>query len=157
MFAPIVTVPFTIPLEQGPMPAWLDRLVAVGLVATATLCTWQLASVSPDPRGYDTHVQLGMVPCSWPVLYGIPCPTCGATTAACLLVHGQPLRAIYTQPFGATVAAVGLLAGGFALFCLLRRRSLFDVIARLYWGRITLGTIALLLAAWLYKYLMFAT
>ena len=33
-------------------------------------------------------------------LTGVPCPTCGVTTAACHLLHLQPWQALKTQPFG---------------------------------------------------------
>jgi hypothetical protein len=145
----------TVPVAQGPQPAWLDRGVAVAVVAAALACTALLLSVEPDPKGYDTHVQLGMSPCGWPRSYGIPCPTCGATTAACLLVHGRPLQAIATQPFGAAMAAAGLVAAATSAWCLLRGRSLLDVYAQLPRARLLLVGIALLLGSWLYTWLTF--
>jgi len=144
-----------VPLREGPGPVWLDRGIAIAVVAAAVACTALLLSVDPDPRGYDTHVQLGMAPCSWPRVYGIPCPTCGATTAACLLVHGHPLQAVATQPFGAAIAAAGLVAAAAAAWCLLRGRSALDVYVQLPRGRLLLAGIALLLGSWLYTYLTF--
>ncbi|HIQ20984.1 MAG TPA: DUF2752 domain-containing protein [Planctomycetes bacterium] len=41
----------------------------------------------PDPRGYGTHEQLGLPPCSATVLFGGRCPTCGMTTAWAWLVR----------------------------------------------------------------------
>jgi hypothetical protein len=117
--------------------------------------SWLLWQLEPDPRGYDTHVQLGLPRCSWPVTYGFPCPTCGATTAACQLVHGNVLQAVATQPFGAAIAAAGLAAGAAALWCLLRRRSFLDLVAQVDWLRALWLGIVLLLLSWLYKYLTF--
>jgi len=145
----------TIPVRDGPRPPWLDRAVAAMVVAIAVPCTMLLARATPDPRGYDTHVQLGLAPCSWPRVYGIPCPTCGATTAACHVVHGHLLAAVVAHPFGAMVAAGGLLLAAAALWCLLRSRSFLDLLRQLPLGRLALGGVALLLLSWLYKYLTF--
>lgn len=69
--------------------------------------------LQPAPGGVGTHRQLGMPPCAVLHVTGVPCPMCGCTTAVSLVAHGQWLRAIWTQPFG---AAVGLAAlGGLAL------------------------------------------
>lgn len=145
----------TIPLADGPRPAWLDRTIAGTVLLAAASCTWLLARATPDPRGYDTHIQLGLPPCGWPRTYGIPCPTCGVTTAACLLVHGRILAALATQPFGALLALAGLALGGAALYCLLRRRAFLDLLRQLPLGRLGIAAVLLLLGSWLLKYLTF--
>jgi hypothetical protein len=145
----------TVPVQDGPQAPWLDRTVAATVVLAAAGSAWLLARLTPDPRGFDTHTQLGMAPCRWPGAYGVPCPTCGATTAACLLVHGRPLQAVAAQPFGAALAAAGLVAGAVALWCLLRRRSFLDVAAQAPWPRLFVVGSVLLLGSWLYKYLTF--
>lgn len=45
-------------------------------------------------------------PCVFKQTYGIPCPTCGMTTAVKLLFSGKLISAFYTQP-------------GIVMFCLL--------------------------------------
>lgn len=142
-------------MHDGPRPAWVDRLVAGAILALAIVCVVLLGSVAPDARGYDTHAQLGLRPCGWPRTLGIPCPTCGATTAACHLVHGQPLAALAAHPFGAAVAAFGLLLAAAAFWCLLARRSYLDLLAQLPRAKLLLGAIVLLAASWLWKYLTF--
>jgi hypothetical protein len=144
----------TIPLCSGPVAPWLDRLICITTVGTAVGVVWFLARVSPDVRGHGTHEQLGLPPCGW-ARQGYPCPTCGATTAACLVVHGRLFSALHAHPFGAVVAVSGLLAALFALLCLLRRRSFLDVVSRVPYGLLFLLGTALLLGSWLYKYLTF--
>jgi hypothetical protein len=145
----------TVPVHEGPRAAWIDRAIAAVVLGAAVVCTVVLWRLDPDPKGYDTHTQLGMTSCSWPQAYGMPCPTCGATTAACLVVHGRLLSALVTQPFGAAVATAGLLAGAAAGWCLLRGRSFLDVWMQLPRARLLVGAIALLLLAWGYKWLTF--
>lgn len=146
----------TIPVREGPRPALLDRAFAFSVFAAAVVCTVALLAIEPDPKGYDTHTQLGMTPCMWPKIYGYPCPTCGATTAATMVVHGHLLDAFVTQPFGAAIAIAGILFGALAGWCLLRSRSFFDVWLQLPRTAILFFAILLLLFAWGYKCLVFA-
>jgi hypothetical protein len=59
-----------------------------------------------------------------------------------------------TQPFGAVVALLGMLAGLHAWVCLLRGRSFVDMLVRLPFWRIVFALFVLLWAAWGYKYLV---
>ncbi len=140
---------------ESPVGVALDRIVALAVLAAGAAAALLLAQVPPDPRGYGTHELLGLRPCSWPARVGAPCPTCGVTTAACLLVHLQPLAAFAAQPFGAALAAAGLLAAVDAGRCLVTGRSFVERLARLPYGTIAVGAAALFLLAWLYKYLTF--
>ncbi|MCC6670424.1 MAG: DUF2752 domain-containing protein [Planctomycetes bacterium] len=141
------------PVAEGPAAPWVDRMLALAAVGAAVWACVLLAGIRPDPRGYGTHEALGMLACGWPAAYGIPCPTCGVTTAACHVVHLAPLRAFATQPFGASLALAGLGLAGFALYCLVRGRSFLEVLVRLPLARLLLGAIALLFLSWGYVYL----
>ena len=148
-------VPLTISIDDGPVAPWVDRTVAFVVLGIAATVVTALARVTPDVRGHGTHEQLGMSACSFPTNYGIPCPTCGCTTAACLVVHGQWILGFVTQPFGAAVAIVGFLLGLHGLYCLLFRRSFADLLVRVKFAPILFGGLLLMLAAWYYKYLVF--
>ena len=145
---------WTIPVADGPVSVVADRVTAAVVAGAAVVLTWKLSGVAPDQRGHGTHEQFDMAPCGWPEVYGIPCPTCGCTTAAAQVVHGDVIGAFVTQPFGAAVAVIGLAAGLHALACLLRARSFVDALVRLPFWRITAGMFVLLWAAWGYKYLV---
>lgn len=81
---------------RSPQHTWLVRL-AVGLpLLWLVLGLW----LDPDPRGFGTHEQMGLPACQAREWLGFACPTCGATTAAVYLLHGQPIESWKTQPFG---------------------------------------------------------
>ncbi|MCA8971583.1 MAG: DUF2752 domain-containing protein [Planctomycetes bacterium] len=141
------------PCQTGtvvPAPASpLERVLLVILaLAGLALMGWLVVATDPDPRGFGTHEQLGMQPCSWPLLYGEPCPTCGVTTAASLVVHLRPVEAVRVQPFGAvlTIALVAFVLA--ALLHAVRGRSLVARVALWPWGWIFLGGVVLLFASW---------
>lgn len=152
---PVVRAPFVIPLAAGPVAPWLDRLVAslvAGLGVASVLLLW---GTEPAAAGHGTHEQLGLSPCSWPRVHGGPCPTCGCTTAASLVIHGRLVAAVAVQPFGAVVAIAGLGLALHALACLLRGWSFVDLLVRLPLPRLGLGAVLLCLAAWLYTWTTF--
>lgn len=62
--------------------------------------------LNPDPRGYGTHQQLGLPPCTFQFLFGRPCPGCGMTTCFAHFVRGQFLQAVHANPAGAVLAVV---------------------------------------------------
>lgn len=68
-----------------------------GMVLVLLLAWW----LSPDPRGYGTHEQLGMPPCTAELLFNLPCPFCGMTTSFALMAHQRWKDAFLVQPAGA--------------------------------------------------------
>lgn len=151
-----MVAPLLVNVENGSVSPGIDRTVAAAILLIAAVTVGMLLSLTPDPRGIGTHEQLGMEPCGWAQgPDGIPCPTCGVTTAACQLVHLHPIDAVLTQPFGAAAALAGVVLAGMAAFCLLRRKSFLDLIAWLPYGSLAVGFTVLLLASWLYKYWTF--
>jgi Protein of unknown function (DUF2752) len=60
--------------------------------------------LEPDPRGYGTHAQLGLRPCTFLALTGHPCPTCGMTTSFAWLTRGRIDRAWSANPAGCLLA-----------------------------------------------------
>jgi hypothetical protein len=141
---------------ESPGGPLADRLVALAVLAAAVAAVVLLAAVQPDARGLGTHEQLGMAPCSWPAAAGMPCPTCGVTTAACHVVHLQPLAALRVQPFGAVLAVFGLWLAARALWSLLTATSYLDRLVRVRYVRFLVVSVLLLLASWGYKILTFA-
>jgi hypothetical protein len=93
-------------------------VILLGLLATAR-------SLTPDARGFGTHEQLGLTPCSFYRWTGWQCPTCGATTAWSHAMRGDwpaaaraNLAAAVACPFAVTLAIwslVSAIAGRFLL------------------------------------------
>ena len=74
------------------------------------------AALQPDSRGHGTHEQLGLPPCTFYVLFGRPCPSCGMTTAWAMLVRGRLAVAFRVNAGG---ALLGMLACVGAVWLLL--------------------------------------
>jgi hypothetical protein len=72
-----------------------------GVVAAACASALYLASkLEPAATGIGTHEQLGLPPCFFHRLTGVPCPSCGVTTAFAWAMRGDFAAAFLAQPFG---------------------------------------------------------
>ena len=133
-----------------PRPAKV-RLWA-GLFFGAGVALLMVASqLHPDQRGVGTHEQLGLPPCGLIQFVGIPCPTCGMTTAYSLAVRGRLIAGLATQPFGLLLALGTILSVGLSAVIVVSGKSW-----RVNWYRISPNRAVLLLVvffvlAWLYK------
>ena len=110
--------------------------------------------LQPDPRGYGTHQQLGSAPCGMILSTGLPCPTCGMTTAFSHTVRGSWWSAFWAQPAGFVLALTTIAA----LFVSLRGvatgrvpRVLIDdrTVFRLF-----MALLVLLVSGWAFKLLV---
>ncbi|MCP4592975.1 MAG: DUF2752 domain-containing protein [bacterium] len=130
--------------RRSRISAGMVGLACVGLLGVAG---W----LKPDPSGTGTHTQLGVLPCSTMVVWGIPCPTCGMTTAFAHTVRGQWGAALRAQPAGWLAAlAVGALAMLSAATVVTGRRWAVNWY-RVPPGRVVLGCVVVVLAAWAYR------
>jgi hypothetical protein len=122
--------------------------VVLASCMTLILVGWWL---SPDPRGLGTHCQLGLPPCGFVAMTGIPCPTCGMTTAFTHAVRGHLITAVVTQPFGALLALVVMAVAGLSVMVLITARSWRVNWYRVSPGLVAAGVVVLFLASWIYK------
>ncbi|MSR44048.1 MAG: DUF2752 domain-containing protein [Phycisphaerales bacterium] len=81
---------------------------ALGALALLLVAAW----LEPSSALLGTHTQLGIPPCTWPTTLGIPCPSCGMTTAFALAADGRCVESLNAQPLGFILA---LCAAGFAV------------------------------------------
>ena len=98
-------------------------LVAIGGVLLLLLVT--AAAIKPDKRGYGTHQRLGLPPCSFKVVTGVRCPSCGMTTSWAYLVRGQIVNSVKSNCGGAFLGLVVIVMAPWALASGVRGRWLW--------------------------------
>ncbi len=67
-------------------------------------------NLEPDPRGFGTHEQLGLTPCTFQELTGHVCPMCGGTTAWAHLLRGELMQASIAN-LGGMLLCVAVVIG----------------------------------------------
>jgi hypothetical protein len=95
------------------MHRWVRRmlvLLAIGLMLVFGIALW-LNPYDEEGRArkLETHLQLGLPPCSFRVLTGVPCPSCGMTTSFALLMRGDIANSLRANSVGTLLAAFGLV------------------------------------------------
>ena len=102
-----------LPRKRKPIHRWI-RFGLLMLVAcwVAVFCV----AMWLDPydengkaRLMETHRQLNLPPCTFKVLTGMPCPSCGMTTSFSLLVRGDVWNSLKANFAGTALAVIGLL------------------------------------------------
>jgi hypothetical protein len=83
----------------------LTLLLATGIVVVFGIAVW----LTPDPRGFGTHQQLGMPPCTFRTLTKVNCPHCGLTTSFSWFVRGQFENSMKANPAGLILAGASIL------------------------------------------------
>jgi hypothetical protein len=89
----------------------LSRSTRIWLAAFALALATVLVvarGLEPDPRGFGTHTQLGLWPCSFKAMTGRPCPTCGMTTSFAWFARGELARSWGANPVGILLATITL-------------------------------------------------
>lgn len=146
----------TIPARRPPAraPRDLSRLYAA-IVAIACLAILLVgARLQPSDAGHGTHEQLGLPACAFAQTLGRPCATCGMTTAVTHVANGNLARGALVQPFGAGIALAAAAGFWIALHVTLTGSRLWRLASPLLTTRPLLLLAALLLAAWVYKILV---
>lgn len=96
------------PTGASPLPAArLGRSGRIGLLIAALVVLAVLGIarwLRPDPSGFGTHQQLGLLPCTFRSITGYGCPSCGMTTAFAWFVRGRLDASWGTNPAGCLLA-----------------------------------------------------
>ena len=129
------------------------RAIALLVLGGATVLLGVAAWLTPSPTGVGTHQQLGLAPCSMLLLGGVPCPTCGMTTAFSHCVRGQWISAIVVQPAGFVLALATIAAAFVSLAVLATGRVWVVNWYRIPPARVAVCAVVLMLSSWGFKVL----
>ena len=122
--------------------------IAVGASGGLLVVAWLLP---PASRGFGTHQALGLPACSWPARFGVPCPSCGMTTAFALASKGRIVESFTTQPMGCVLAIAAGMTFVAAIWTLATSRTVWPVYERLLGARLAWFAGIAALLAWGYK------
>jgi len=93
-----------VPQRLGWPTRGLLLVAAAGLAGLLGLAK----TLEPDPRGFGTHVQLGLQPCAFATMTGRLCPTCGMTTSFAWFMRGRMDRSWQANPAGCLFALLSI-------------------------------------------------
>jgi hypothetical protein len=125
-------------------------VIAFGLVGVFGIAWW-LDPYDAEGKALrsETHLQIGLPPCSFRYLTGIPCPSCGMTTSFALLMHGDLANSLRANAVGTLLAVFSLALIPWSLASVLRQRALFIVSLERASTWIVVVFVVLLLTRWL--------
>jgi hypothetical protein len=96
----------------------LSAAVGAGLVVLLAVAV----ILRPSERGYGTHQQLGLPPCTFQWMFGRRCPSCGMTTAWAWMVRGDVVSAAKANVGGTLLATAAVIAAPWLLVSAARGR-----------------------------------
>lgn len=141
------------PLDAVPVLAgWVRAVLAavsVGLVGVFAVAWWlNPYDEEGRPRRMETHMQMGLPPCTFYRLTGLPCPSCGMTTSFSLLVHGDVKNSLRANAVGTLAACLGLAVIPWGLLCAVRGRPFVVWYLEGALTRLVIGLLVLLILRW---------
>lgn len=117
-------------LVAQPYLAWWVRGGLLAIAAGLLVIFGIAIALNPydadgQPRRMETHRQLGLPPCTFYVMTGVPCPSCGMTTSFALLMHGDVWNSLKANAVGTVLAAFCLLLIPWSVASVVLKRPLF--------------------------------
>ncbi len=128
-----------------------DLITYLALTAVASFTLMLARMLTPSVAGYGTHEQLGLPPCLFFKLTGIPCPNCGLTTSFAHTARLHFYQALITQPFGLIAFCLTAASIPFFVFLIRRRISWSEFMRAKGLDRLIYTLIAIYLLSWIYK------
>jgi len=141
------------PLAVIPVLSRRVSFLLIGIVA-GTLAVFGIAArLNPyeddgTPRTMGTHVQTGLPPCTFKVMTGVPCPSCGLTTSFALLVRGDIVNSLRANAVGTALALFWLALIPWSLACTIGRRYFLITTPERALFVAVIGFVGLLIIRW---------
>ncbi len=136
------------PLDDTPRATPLGRFVwgvlGAGCATVVGLSAW----LRPDPHGYGTHRQLGLPPCEFGSMTGVPCPGCGLTTSFAHMAHGHVLSGFSAHLMGPMLFLITAFVAVYAPWAIAKKRPLSVLIDGRVSSTVLAVTSALGLLTW---------
>jgi Protein of unknown function (DUF2752) len=141
-------LPYAVPVLAGWLRAGLIA-VALALIVVFTIA----ACLNPyteagTARTMETHRQLGLPPCTFKVITGLPCPSCGMTTSFSLLMHGDVVHSLWANPVGTLLAVFCLALIPWSVASAYLGRPLFILSVEVALMRVLIVLIGLMVVRW---------
>lgn len=140
----------TLAIAQS-VPARESRIPAAMLFAASLTVLSLAVYLDASPNGVGTHRQLGLPPCGMYAATGVPCATCGMTTAFSHAAHGRLIDSFTTQPAGALLALATAMALLISAWALVTGMSLTPLASTVWRPRTVFAGAAVVIVAWIYK------
>jgi hypothetical protein len=145
-------VPVIYTRYAGAQPMAISSRLAAGLIATGCLAVLCVAAwLQPSHSGIGTHRQLGLEACAFKLRTGLPCPSCGFTTAFAFFAHGNLIASVYTQPTGALLALGTAAAVWIGFYIAITGRPVHRLFRLLPWRYCMMPVMAFALLSWGWK------
>ncbi len=129
----------------------LATLGRLSVTAAAVFVVGVAAWLVPSPAGVGTHSQLRMPPCAFHQVTGLPCPSCGMTTAFACMARLDVLHALDAQPFGAALFLLVAASGAASLYCALFNKSLLAIASRVFTRHTGILLLLVFLLVWCFQ------
>lgn len=101
---------------------WYARLILLAMGSGLVVLLGIAMYLEPSAKGYGTHMQLGLQPCTLTQIAGLRCPSCGMTTSWAHVVRGQFLQAVKANSGGTLLALIAVVAGPWMVLSAMRGR-----------------------------------
>ena len=124
---------------------WLFLFV----VPTAVMIT--AMALTPNPVGHGTHTQLGLPPCGFLMVTGLPCPGCGLTTCFAHMIRGEVVMAARANPFGVALFLVSFFTIPISALGFVRGWRVLETLDRLRFERVAILLAACSAVVWLVR------
>jgi hypothetical protein len=107
-----------------PLGRFVWALLGAGCASVVSLSAW----LQPSANGYGTHRQLGLPPCEFGSMTGIPCPGCGLTTSFAHMAHGHVISGFVAHLMGPPLFLMVLFVALYAPYAIVKKRPLVTLL-----------------------------